>query len=154
MIMDESCARCWNRKWPKGLPWDGRRQGEESDSVRARHAYARQECMRCPLLDACEAYLSDQETDGTRVDGITAGRYSDVNPHEPSDVAFQQTTCRGCQESMRPQRTPAKPPRLTPRKKHRGEGLCQDCWPNLSRQANPKERYSAPPRPNHPYKTA
>lgn len=154
MIMDESCARCWAKRWPNGSPWDGRRPGEETTSVAERHAVARQECMRCPLLDKCEHYLTDQETEGARVDGVIAGRYSDVDPLSKNEHQFWQTTCRGCEKDMIPMRPTGSKRSRGLRRKHTGEGLCDECFPVLSRQATRPKRWSAPARPHHPYKTA
>lgn len=153
MIMDESCARCWIKRWPDGSPWDGRRRGEETARVLERHAAARQECMRCPLLTQCETYLSDQEDAGLRVDGVIAARYSDVDPMSRSEQDFWQTTCRGCNKDMLP-RSPTGSKRLRGLyRKHAGEGLCDECFPVLSRQATRPAPYRRPPQPRHPYTT-
>lgn len=148
MEMDESCARCWHKRWPGGSPWDGRRGGEDSESVKQRHRIARIECHHCPLINACESYLAATERNGEYVDGVVAGRYSDVRPPQ-TDGQFRQSSCLGCAKDMCPQSPRHRP--VMPRRQHAGEGLCQVCWPEFRRRPRTKH---LPARANHPYKTA
>lgn len=143
----ETGASCWYRRWPDGSPWDGRRGGEGTKSVLIRHEEARILCRRCPLIDACERALGDMEDQALNVDGVMAGRYADVRPQMVADGIFCQTNCRGCGNSLIPRagvHLNAKPrPGARP---HVGEGLCEDCWPDLALSTR---RKPSPPRRNH-----
>lgn len=132
----------WQRKAHGGeiIPWDSI---PYADKREAAHAKARVLCASCPVLEACERYLSDMERAGVCVAGVVAGRYCDLLPNSvsgagpqrlpPADAPERQTTCRGCGQRMWPQR--ASPQRVaeTPAPQHQGEGLCNDCYPHLSR---------------------
>ena len=145
----ETEALCWHTRQHVGTaPWDGRNPGEPSAEVRDRHEQARRKCHRCPLLTACERALSDMEKDVLRVDGVMAGRYSDVKPYNHTDLEFTQSTCRGCQHPLLPRGTVSQN-RKHPdgARRHIGEGLCEDCYPRLARavrnptQPPPKRSY-------------
>lgn len=127
--------------WDSQLPSDGR--GEKGkQTADKRHNLARKLCQRCPILDACERYLSDTERAGVRVDGVVAGRYSDtpsygwiLGPaHIPDgNEKGRQTNCRACGGPMWPQVTsPEKAQRLGGHR-HIGEGLCELCYPRFAR---------------------
>ena len=110
--------------------WEAPRDQERMASVVQRHQRARLLCRRCPLLDACESYLSATEKDGKRVGGVVAARYSDIRPAWTEEW---QSACAGCGKPMRPQHVSQRSkPRKTARI-HVGEGLCDDCYPRLRR---------------------
>lgn len=113
--------------------WESRRSREDKDSVGQRHLRARLECWVCPVLEACEAALTDMERQGQHVDGVMAARYSDVKSRDA--LGIHQAKCRGCHVSLWPQ---AKDPDQMPsgRLRHVGEGLCETCWPAFSRSAH------------------
>lgn len=140
----ETTAVCWYKRWDGGNPWDGRRPHEETEQVLDRHRQARILCRRCLLLDACERALADMEAQRLHVDGVMAGRYSDVRSQANTDAAMRQTSCRGCCVPLIPrggQYVTAKPrPGARP---HVGEGLCEDCWPWLA--LSTRRRPPAPP---------
>lgn len=133
-----------------GMPslWDPqgeRGMGRQSfrDVTRKRHHRARLLCLRCPLLDACERYLSDMENKMVPVAGIVAGRYFDGPPQggrikpKPLDKE-RQVTCRGCGHLMWPRSNILQDHPAIPGPdecQHKGEGLCESCWPKLSREA-------------------
>lgn len=127
--------------------WDTKGDGETTvDVMRQRNQKAMVLCQACPLLEACEAMLSDHEKRGIAISGVVAGRYSDVPVHTSSQGAEpRQRTCRGCHEQIQPQCL-APGPRSHRKKKlsvhiHVGEGLCQWCHPQISRAA--RSRISA-----------
>ncbi|EEI16333.1 hypothetical protein HMPREF0298_1919 [Corynebacterium lipophiloflavum DSM 44291] len=126
--------------------WDGRRPKEPTQQVHDRHTEAKLLCRRCPLLTACERALSDLERAGLHVDGVMAGRYSDVRSHMlRNEAQFHQTTCRGCAAPLIPQGgvgAKTKPPPKA--RRHIGEGLCEDCYPVLAILSG--KRPAAPPR--------
>lgn len=126
--------------WESQMPWE-RRAKKAVDTFKARHVKARIECSRCPLLEPCERYLSDMEERGLRVDGVVAGRYSDVSQYgysKPRDEIGNQSRCRVCREFMWPRAAP--PDKLTPDipRQHQGEGLCDLCHRRFSRQERRK----------------
>lgn len=98
---------------------------------------ARLLCAQCPVLDACEAYVSDLEEQGVYIDGVVAGRFSDVDAaHVINDC--RQDRCCGCGQRMLPRRHQgssdlAKHEGIE--RVHVGEGLCDQCWPIMSRKA-------------------
>lgn len=97
---------------------------------------ARLLCAQCPLLDACERYLADYEAKGIYIDGVVAGRFSDVDhPHIKNE--HRQATCLGCGEMMRPRRRADAPlvKHEHLERSHVGEGLCDKCYPIMSRKA-------------------
>ena len=132
----------WRYKAHSGemIPWDATDKTVLRESL---HAKARVLCAACPVLEACESYLADMERAGICVAGVVAGRYSDLFPNSVSgtgprklpdaDDPERQTTCRGCGERMWPQCTPPALIVETPAPQHQGEGLCNDCYPQLSR---------------------
>lgn len=65
---------------------------------------------------------------GMRVDGVCAGRYSDVPPRGGAKT-FVQTTCRVCGCEMKPQVVGEEGDTV-----HQGEGLCGRCYPVFSRK--------------------
>ncbi len=147
---EERSALCWYKRWEGDVsPWDGRRPSEPTEDTLARHEKARLICRRCPLITACERALSDLERQALRVDGVMAGRYSDVHPGVAGgESAFCQRVCRGCQVPLIPQGT------IHPRTKipadarpHLGEGLCEDCYPWLALATG--KQPPTPPRPHH-----
>ena len=120
--------------------WESRRDSsnpacaETNADAAARHARARAECSRCPLLDICEQALSDMERHGVLVDGVMAGRFSDLARASNGQPLASARICRGCRREMAPQidrwRTRRRSELI-----HQGEGLCQHCWPRFSRTA-------------------
>lgn len=145
----ETTALCWHkRQTGKVSQWDGRQPQEPTTSVLARHERARLQCHHCPLLNACERALSEMEKKGLRVDGVMAGRYSDVLDYSKAERDLTQTNCRGCQATMRPQGRIGNSRRLPEQtRQHAGEGLCEDCYPRLSRAA----RHPPPPPAKRSY---
>lgn len=118
--------------------WDTKVPSETTvDVMRQRNQKAMVLCQACPLLDACEAMLADHEKQGIAISGVVAGRYSDVPVH-PSNRSAEprQIACRGCQEQMLPQYVSpyCKQPNR-PERRHVGEGLCDWCYPQISRAA-------------------
>lgn len=152
-MFEEGQGICQQEKWRDaavygaGMPWDSRLhrdgRGEQAkEAVAKRHNLARQLCQRCPLLEACERYLSATERAGIRVDGVVAGRYSDTPSHGwilgPAHIPDgneegRQTNCRACGQPMWPQ--VVSPERATERggQRHVGEGLCEICFPRFAR---------------------
>lgn len=133
---EEANALCWYKRWSASIiPWDGRAPRESTEEVAARHEKARLICHRCPLLAACEQALSAMERQGLRIDGVMAGRYSDVRDSLGSrEDGFRQAECRGCQVPLLPMRSNSwrvKPPAGA--RQHVGEGLCSECYPQLAR---------------------
>lgn len=108
--------------------WEGVVDKENFRKLEARHVKARLLCARCPVLEECEEYLSDLERKGKRVDGVCAGRYSDVPPRG-SARACVQLNCRTCGQPMAPQAEG-----VDPETTHQGEGLCGNCYPLFSRK--------------------
>ena len=118
--------------------WDAKRDGADTvEDMLFRHRKARVYCHQCPLLDACEAMLSEHEKLGIAISGVVAGRYSDVSQGAVTQGADpRQRTCRGCHEPMQPQH-------VAPRRRkkplhvriHVCEGLCDECYPRFSRAA-------------------
>lgn len=123
-------------KWVS--PWEGRRQGELTAAVLHRHQAAKVACALCPRLEACEAFLSDFEKKDIEIDGIVAGRYSDVTSWwrrgRQEETSFIQSTCRACQEEMKPQAR-ARRYQNPATRRHVGEGMCDQCHPVFSRAA-------------------
>ena len=118
--------------------WDTKVDGETTvDVMRQRNQKAMVMCQACPLLEVCEAMLSDHEKQGIAISGVVAGRYSDVPVHASSQGAEpRQSTCRGCHEQMRPQYVSShSKKRNQPEQRHMGEGLCDRCYPQISRAA-------------------
>lgn len=112
--------------------WETRPK-EPTEQRRERHAQARMLCQSCPLLEACEAALSDLEVQGLGVDGVMAGRMSDVPGY---GVVEKQDRCRVCGLRLQPQKRVAEKRRLLPgQRPHVGEGLCDRCYPEHHRQA-------------------
>ena len=156
---DETLARCRSDKWPGGqTPWDGPRPSEESTRVRQRHAMARTFCQSCVLLDACEIALSDMEKAGIHVEGVMAGRYSDVRGHGQTarQHDFRQADCRFCGIAIKPQADATWWKNSAARRggfgQHAGEGLCVDCFPKASRKARGKSPENSH-APRHPFRT-
>ena len=145
---EETTALCWYKHNTAPIsPWDGRCPNEGTDEVQARHDIARLQCHRCPLLAACEKALSDMEKQGLRVDGVMAGRYSDVLIAS-AERDFTQTHCRGCKTPLRPQGGPSRNRTLPAgTSQHLGEGLCEQCYPRLARAV----RNPPPPPPKRSY---
>lgn len=144
----ETAALCWyKRNTARISPWDGRAPKEASEDVQKRHEYARTQCHRCPLLHACERALSDMEKKRLRVDGVMAGRYSDVATNSGEDE-FTQLHCRGCTTPLLPQGG-IEHRRKVPHgaRRHLGEGLCEQCYPRLARAV----RNPPPPPPKRSY---
>ncbi|MCQ4611874.1 hypothetical protein [Corynebacterium sp. CCUG 51687] len=142
MIQGTCQRRKWRRKANQGerIPWDS------ADKVVIRdpeHAKARLLCASCPALEACENYLADKERAGVSVAGVVAGRYCDLPAARASllppkvlprpEVAEQQSHCRGCGALMWPQCTPPARVAASEAPQHQGEGLCENCYPHLSR---------------------
>lgn len=100
---------------------------EREEDVNQRHRSAKIMCQACPLLDACEAALSAHEKAGVLIAGVVAGRYSDV---ARKDNEHQLVSCRLCGEDMLPQAMTRK---TIKQRKHTGEGLCDWCYPQVSR---------------------
>lgn len=152
-MIEEGEGICQKHKWREKaaagdpLPWDSRlgyerRTDSPTDAAARRHEQARRLCQRCPILDACEHYLSDMERAGISVDGIVAGRYSDTPPgnwkHGPAKLPSGneegvQTRCRACRAPMWPQAT--NPARIADLggPQHAGEGLCEPCFTQFAR---------------------
>lgn len=118
--------------------WDTKAPSETTvEPMRKRNQKAMILCQTCPLLDACEAMLADLEKQGIAISGVVAGRYSDVPVH-PSNRGAEprQITCRGCHEQMLPQYvSPYCKQSPRPERCHVGEGLCDWCYPQISRAA-------------------
>ena len=153
-MIEDGLGICQRHTWREAalhgeeLPWDSRlgyeRRGLSNDATATRHARARGLCQCCPLLDACERYLSDMEQAGVGIDGIIAGRYSDTPDHgwdtgpkklPPAPREGVQTHCRACREAMWPQATD--PDRVATQggPRHVGEGLCEHCYPRFTRHS-------------------
>lgn len=111
--------------------WESKRGHEKWPEVEDRHREARILCRRCPLIAVCEQALSDYEKDSKEVDGVMAGRYCDVGfsslPQE------RQSKCAGCGIRLHRQGSPKNIPRG--RRRHVGEGLCDECHPKFGRAA-------------------
>ena len=160
---DETLARCRSDKWPNGqTPWDGPRPSEETVKVRQRHTMARTFCQSCVLLDACETALSDMEKADIHVEGVMAGRYTDVRGHGQTarQHEFRQADCRFCGIVIKPQADATWWKKSAARRAgkfglHAGEGLCEGCFPKASRKARGKSRESEerPHEPRHPFRT-
>lgn len=119
-------------------PWEGRRNRELTEAVLHRHKVAQLACRRCPVLEDCEEMLSAHEREGLGIDGIVAGRYTDVVEwwHSRSgESTFFQQRCVACKEKMAPQRGYRGRPRTRRIRTHVGEGLCGECFPSFSRAA-------------------
>lgn len=135
--VDDPQGICWGKTGFENV-WESPPGATMRDGDLEVHAWARRLCLMCPVLEACEAYLSDQERAGNHIDGVIAARYSDVcAPGTFPDR--RQTHCSGCGKAMRPQRERglsgvAKKRHKPPRRKHVGEGLCDKCYPRLSRR--------------------
>lgn len=118
--------------------WDTKAPSETTvEPMRQRNQKAMILCQACPLLEACEAMLADHEKQGVAISGVVAGRYSDVPVH-PSNRGAEprQITCRGCHEQMLPQYvSPYTKQKNPPERHHVGEGLCDWCYPQISRAA-------------------
>ena len=144
---DEPLGVCQQKHYRGNNLWEGRRATETEDDVAERHRIAKILCHRCPLLDVCEHALYDMERQGLRVDGVMAGRYSDVWTVVNKAHGEYQHYCRGCGEKMvRAARTP-KPGQLA----HCGQGLCSECYPALARKQSPTKRAAAKSS-NHPHR--
>lgn len=145
---EETAALCWYKRNTAPIsPWDGRAPNEAREAVLARHEIARVQCQRCPLLTACERALSDMEKQSLRVDGVMAGRYSDVATHS-GEHEFAQLRCRGCNAPLLPQggtHNRRKVPLGA--RQHLGEGLCEECYLRLARAV----RNPPPPPPKRSY---
>ena len=141
MIKDGVCLR-WRRKAGKGeaIPWDSFDKAVDRDPA---HAKARVLCAQCPELEACEADLSEAERAGKSIAGVVAGRYCDLPAARASlappkvlprpEVVEQQSHCRGCGALMWPQCTPPRRVAESTAPQHKGEGLCDECWPQMHR---------------------
>lgn len=146
MIKNGVCQR-WRRKAGKGeaIPWDS---FDKAVLRKPAHEQARLLCATCPALEACEADLSEAERAGKSIAGVVAGRYCDLPAARASlsppkvlprpEVAEQQSHCRGCGELMWPQCTPPARVAASNAPQHHGEGLCENCYPHLSRTARTK----------------
>lgn len=147
--MDEGI--CQRKKWREraaegyALPWDSRLGYEKREDgilleTQKRHARARALCQRCPVLHACESYVSHMETIGVAIDGVVAGRYSDTKgkrvPTRPPTGTEEeiQTKCLACGSAMWPQATPRDRVVSSGVPQHAGEGLCEHCFPTFARQ--------------------
>ncbi len=156
---DETLARCRADKWPAGkTPWDGARPGEEGRRVKQRHKWAAESCEDCVVLQACEMALSAMEKESLHVEGVMAGRYSDVRNPLVRKEEFRQTACRFCKTVMKPQGDPAWWNRSAAKRagnfrQHVGEGLCSECFPTRSRKARGKyrENQGRHHMPHHPF---
>lgn len=150
-MVDSSDARCRIERWPAGVRlWESAQPGESSARVAYRHARARAECLRCPLLEACESALSDMEVSRLPVDGVMAARYSDVGV--PSEGKILQDRCLVCGHQMAPQGGwGAMRMYPTTALRHVGQGLCNKCWPGNHRP--PAQKPRQPRRDNHPFPT-
>lgn len=142
-------ATTWREAAAQGdpMPWESRfgyerRKEGVCEATERRHAHARKLCQRCPVLEACEHYLSDMERAGIGVDGVVAGRYSDTPAHgwvdgpkrQPSgDEEGMQTRCLACRAPMWPQATNPERVALHGGAQHAGEGLCDQCYPKFAR---------------------
>lgn len=137
MSLDGARCRLSTLTPPRGTPnlWESGVHRESASSVEYRHARAAAECRRCPVLDACEERLSDYERRSIHIDGITAGRLSDVRTAHKQSLGVHTTThCRICRERMLPQAKADQ--HLAPGQKlHAGEGLCMICFRTHSRAA-------------------
>lgn len=122
------CMRSRYRKL-KVSPWDSQVGKEKPEEVKRRQSEARLLCLRCPLLQECEQYLTDMECEGKHVSGVVAARYSDVIPHSFENY---QETCRGCSRPLRPH-LPKRRNQDPNCVQHQGEGLCRDCYPLMHR---------------------
>lgn len=156
---DETLARCRSDKWPGGqTPWDGARPGEETEKVKLRNSKARAFCQSCVLLDACESALSDMEKGALHVEGVMAGRYTDVR-NRGDRAEMRQKECRFCGVLLKPQGEAEWWKKTAARvgdnfRQHSGEGLCVDCFPKASRKARGKSQASTSRHhgPNHAFR--
>lgn len=112
--------------------WESMHPREKSESVNHRHRNARILCRRCPLLDACEKYLTQCELAGASVDGVVAGRYCDVRVW--GSVARYQSHCEGCGCPLIPREPGTRAAFGEGARRHAGEGLCKKCFPLLRRK--------------------
>ena len=123
--------------------WETNREGERSESYEPRLRQARVLCRSCPMLDHCESELSRMEKKGIPVDGIMAGRFSDVKTHGGmKSGAFTTVSCQGCHLTLIPQAKRGQIARAG-RVQHVGEGLCALCFPKYSRAARKTTRRAA-----------
>lgn len=136
MIEDKPTGACAGNPGP----WESIRPKEEIKAFDRRQRRAKIDCHRCPILDACERYLSACEKQKIPIDGVVAGRWPDWTKSEiTARVKRLQKHCRHCGHPMRPQWRATDPnPRNVPQ--HVGEGLCNACWPTHSRAARHPER--------------
>lgn len=121
-----------------GMPtlWEGQRGRESKEAAQARHLEAKLLCLRCPLLDACEAMVCHYEKLDQGIDGVVAGRYS------TAERLYNKTyivRCLGCGATLHPQCAQTRRNREGLRV-HAGEQLCTDCYPRLSRAARKGHR--------------
>lgn len=123
------CQQAEHRPKP-GVPslWDSMHGREPWEHVQKRHREARILCRKCPLLFACEQALSDYEKHSEEVDGVMAARYCDVG--YSSSSRERQTHCSGCQVRLHRQGSTRK--MRASHRRHVGEGLCSECYPQFS----------------------
>lgn len=123
------------------IPWDAHQPNTAYLATKHRQEYARILCQQCPMLEACEQRLSHLERRGLSVDGIVAGRVSDVPSHLwqyiprslPKKAPGVLTHCRACGTNMWPQCAASDQVRASTAPQHKGEGLCDRCWPTHTR---------------------
>lgn len=143
--MDESMGICGQESYASTRslpsPWESQRTVEKQYEAEKRHRRARVLCYKCPLFDACERALSDMERAGISVDGVMAGRYSDI-PLADGYTSTFQSECIACGAGLIPQHR--RPRKKFPKsaKRHVGEGLCEECYPLLSRLNNTMKKAS------------
>lgn len=134
--MNDDKALC-HRSRMKGETslWDTRLPKESTQEMIARNLRAKLICHQCPLLEPCEKYLSACEQQDLPITGVIAGRYSDVRTrHMANDLMTLQRTCRACSAELIPQS--GKTHYVSPQARaHKGEGLCEQCFPIFSRTA-------------------
>lgn len=116
------------------LLWEDTKHREKQPAREIRHRQARILCNRCPVLELCEERLVKLESEGIRVDGVVAGRYSTV---KIGYFATTQTHCQCCGNYLQlagknefGKKIKQRPGAL----EHAGEGLCVECYPTFRRR--------------------
>ena len=95
----------------------------------SRFEKARQLCLECPALAACQAYADDMERQGWAIDGVVAGRV----PPEPG-----RRRCHRCHRYFIPTSSSARSNDLAAREYRRG--LCRNCYRIEIEVESPKPR--------------
>lgn len=119
--------------------WDSRQRLESLEDAQYRHREARILCRKCPLLTACEQALSDYEKHSEEVDGVMAARYCDIG--YSTGLKERQTHCSACRRRLH--RQGSKRRLRSDHRRHVGEGLCSECYPQFSTHAHTERKDAA-----------